>query len=579
MKTYGTLQYIADRRKWAVRCEPHVMLRLKRVFGKVENWQRLGVLLHDSPENARDLEWFVERYPLQVIGADYLHERADQHRERDALVNRLLSAQQTPLAFEMAVPPRDYQRLAATMLLGTGALLLADDVGLGKTCSAIATFTDPRTLPALVVTLSHLPGQWEREVAKFMPQLTTHIIKQGKPYDIPARARLMGRFPDVTIINYHKLHGWSETLAPIMKSVIFDECQELRHAKHGHEPTAKYTAAKHVADCATFRMGLSATPIYNYGGEIFNVLDVLAPGLLGEPGEFYREWCSGWDDKSRIIDPPAFGKYARGAGLMLRRTRIEVGRELPPITKVPHQIDSDPKALEKLTDPCAELARIILAQGEQEKGAKMQASEHLTNILRQATGIAKAPFVADFVRMLLDSEKSVVLYGWHRDVYSIWLERLKDFSPVMYTGSESATQKEEAKRKFCSGESRVLIISLRSGAGLDGLQEQCRNVVFGELDWSPAVHEQCIGRIARDGQAEPVVAYFLMAQEGADPVIADVLGLKAEQIEGLRDPDQDLVTKLQTDGGHAKRLAMEYLRQRGLPEPSLESVSVSASSP
>jgi hypothetical protein len=48
------------------------------------------------------------------------------------------------------------------------------------------------------------------------------------------------------------------------------------------------------------------------------------------------------------------------------------------------------------------------------------------NLLRQATGIAKAPFVADFVRLLVESGEKVLLYGWHREVYSIWRDKLKD---------------------------------------------------------------------------------------------------------------------------------------------------------
>jgi SNF2 family DNA or RNA helicase len=83
--------------------------------------------------------------------------------------------------------------------------------------------------------------------------------------------------------------------------------------------------------------------------------------------------------------------------------------------------------------------------------------------------------------------------------------------------------------------------------------------VFGELDWSPGVHEQCIGRVARDGQKKSVVAYFLVADDGADPVIAEALGLKREQIEGIRSPDQDLIEKLDTSGDRTRRLAEFYL--------------------
>lgn len=565
LRTYGTVEYQGESRRWLITCEPHVMLRLKRSFPKVKQHAYGTIWLADTVETARDLEWFAERYPLEFKDKDYLEKRAAEHREQESLIQRLLDRRQTTLKFTMAQPAREYQKLAAALLLGKGSLLLADDVGLGKTCSAIATFTDSRTLPALVVTLAHLPTQWDREIQKFTPQLRTHILTKGTPYDITAARGMFGTLPDVIITNYHKLTGWADTLAPLVRSVIFDECQELRHAKHTGLPTAKYAAAKHIGDHAAFRMGLSATPIYNYGGEMFNILDVISPGALGDSSEFQTEWCRrSYGDKVTIDDPKAFGQYARDAGLMLRRTRIEVGRELPGVTKAPQYIDADTAALDKVSKSCADLARFILHQSETVRGQKMQASEQLSNLLRQATGIAKAPYVAGFVRLLLESEEKVVLYGWHREVYSIWGEMLKDFNPVMYTGSESNLQKDFALQEFKSGHARVMMISLRSGAGLDGLQECCRNVVFGELDWSPGVHEQCIGRVHRDGQKEPVIAYFLIAESGSDPVVADVLGLKAAQIEGVRDPNQELVTKLQTDGKHARRLAEAYLAQHPL---------------
>ena len=64
----------------------------------------------------------------------------------------------------------------------------------------------------------------------------------------------------------------------------------------------------------------------------------------------------------------------------------------------------------------------------------------------------------------------IALACWHREVYAIWAEALADFKPTFYTGSESTTQKDESKRRFVEGETNLMIISLRSGAGLDGLQ-------------------------------------------------------------------------------------------------------------
>jgi len=566
MRTYGSCTYNKRNQCWDLVVEPHVAIRLKRVFAKIDTWQYGKQSISATPENCRDLQWFLDRYPLEVYPFELLAERAQEHRERQSLIEQLLNGHMEREAFKLKIPPREYQALAAHMWLTAGGLLLADDVGLGKTCTAIAGLSEPKTLPALVVTLTHLPFQWRDEVNKFT-DLTTHILKKGTPYDILKYTK--GRLPDVFITNYAKLGGWAETLAPLLKSVVFDEIQELRH-----NGTQKYNAAKHIADACTFRLGTSATPIYNYGGEIFNIIDVLLPDSLGTKDEFIREWCIyQFGDKLKIKDPAAFGLFARENGLMLRRTRIEVKRELPPVTVVPHHIDVDAKALDHMKGQAIELAKLILKQTQDFKGQKMQAAGEFDIKMRQATGIAKAPYVAEFVKFLIaDNTEPVVVYAWHREVYDILMERLKEFNPVMYTGSETPNQKEASKQALISGKSRVLLVSLRAGAGMDGLQDVCHLAVFAELDWSPGVHEQCVGRIHRDGQDEPCTIYYLLSEHGSDPIMGDILGIKRQQIEGVRDPNQDLVTKLQVEADYIKRMAERFLTDHGIELPKEETI-------
>lgn len=558
--------------KWVVEAPPHIMLRLKRVFGNISRRSHGKIRFTDTVNNCRDLAWFAERYPLEVTPAEYLQERAEEHRNRAALVASVLGGHYTSARrFELAYPPREYQRIAAELALAAHGLLLADDVGLGKTVTAIAMLTDPRTRPALVVAPTHLQRQWRAEIARFAPSLTTHVIKQGTPYDYTNgrgkrhQLSLVQLHPDVLITTYHKLSNWADTLAGVVKSVIFDEVHELRGGlKRQKKAIAKNVAAQHIAHAADFRLGLTATPIFNYGGEVWNVIQALRPDELGEYREFCEEWCDGSGDKPRLTEPEAFGSFVREAGLMLRRTREEVGRELPELVKAPQVVDADEGALDAIEGPAAELARIILGDSKVERGEAFNAGGKLEGLVRQATGIAKAPYVAEFVRMLVEAGERVVLFGWHRAVYDLWLERLRDYAPALYSGSESEKQKDDAKARFCTGKTPILIISLRSGAGLDGLQfSGCRTVVFGELDWSPAVHEQCTGRVHRDGMKESVVAYYLIAEVGSDPIVADVLGVKREQLEGIRDPEGPSgIERLDTGGANVKRIAAQYLNKR-----------------
>jgi superfamily II DNA or RNA helicase len=552
-RTYGALKY--NEGYWYMKLAPHVAIRVKRMFPRVQQ-ARTGIIsIKDTPEVGRDLEWLLERHPLQVddVSMTRLTQRAGEHRATERAVESIMIGGGPALLGgfqEPGRPGREYQTQAADLVWRTGRLLLGDDVGLGKTQSALMLLRDPATLPALVVTLTHLPMQWLRELQVVMPWLTGHIATKRTPYDVDA---------DVLIMNYAKMTHWVDHLAGEVRTVIFDEVQELRR----HE-SMKYTAAAQIADKADWKLGLSATPVFNYGGEIHSIMHVLAPGQLGTREEFIREWGAGERNNNvTVAQPKALGQYLRDEGLMLRRTRKDVHRELPDPISITHEVPSDPGAFDKVKNDVRAMAQLIL-NTDTDKTDRWRASGELDWKMRQATGIAKAPYVAEFVRLLLESEESVLLAGWHRAVYDIWRDLLREFNPVLYTGTESPIEKQTAADKFMTGASRVMLMSLRAGAGLDGLQNRCSVAVIGELDWSPEVHKQFIGRLARDGQESTVAAYYLVTDAGSDPVISDVLQLKRQQAEPIRDPDAPLYQQAVDTSDRIRRLAQAAL-ERGAP--------------
>lgn len=557
-RTFGTLQVAAG--EFAVHVEPHVAVRLKRIFPRASQNRQGAILLRSTPEVAKDLDWVMDRWPLVMEDATHVEFRrlVDDQLARDEAIERILEGAgglTAGLSREPSLPARDYQLTAADLCLATGQLLLGDQLGLGKTLSGMLTFRHPEALPALVVAPTHLTRQWQAELGKFFPLLTAHIIRKGTPYDISARRDMRGYEPDVLITTYAKLAGWADHLAGKVRTVVFDEIHELRR----HE-SQKYKAAGRVADEARFRMGLSATPVMNYAGEAFNIMSILDPDALGTRAEFVREWGS-VDGSGNVIvkDPRALGTYLREQGLFLKRTRKDVGRELPPLTEVTHYVDADREPLADVQDQLEDLAHRVLESLDHKD--RYVAAGQLSWKLRKATGVAKAPHVADFARLTLQSEEKVVLWVWHREVYDILEERLADFNPVIYSGSESPTQKEEARRRFIEDpDCRVFLMSLRSGAGLNGLQTVCSFGAFAELDWSPGMHKQCGGRLHREGVDGGVTLVYLVAPSGSDPVVAEALGIKEAQAAGIDDPTGELF-EVRTDEGenHVRRLANEVL--------------------
>jgi SNF2 family DNA or RNA helicase len=537
---------------------------LKRLFPKIDV-NAVPITIPADEENSRDLEWFCHRYPLQSPHMLSLYRRAEEHRKKQAIVDRIVYDGHVTRSFTLAVPPREYQEVGAAWALAVKRGLLADEVGVGKTCTAIATLSAGDMFPAVVVCDTHLKRQWDKEIQRFVPGAKTHILKQQSLYDITA-TKVRGRpakhdMPDIVICSYSMLSWWARELADTyrLKGVVFDEVQALRRNE-----TDRYGGAVYLADRMEYVLGMSATPIYNYGGEIFNVGRVIwGEGRLGTREEFYREWCThaGDERKARLKSPEAFGAWMRSNHMMLRRTRKDVRRELPGLQVITHTVDTDPEHLNAVEEQAGQLARMILSDIESKKGDKMRASEEFSNTLRLATGLAKAPYVAAFVDLLVESGEKVVLFGWHHAVYSVWKERLKQHNPVMYTGLQSANQKDEALRAFREGESQVLIISLRAGAGIDGLQYVSKTAVVGELDWSPMVIHQCIGRVNRDGQADPVTGYVLVADDGLDPIMMEVLGIKKHQSEQmLTDGKVELQQRLDS-GAVLRRLAEKYARK------------------
>ncbi|MEN4464540.1 DEAD/DEAH box helicase (plasmid) [Mycolicibacterium fortuitum] len=568
----GTIEHRG--RWWQIAADPDVMIRIKRAIPGVKTSRADALLVSDTEANGRELEWLLQRWTFEMSESDRTHldDQANADRKREQTVAGVMTrGERLPRGGDWltsAHPLREYQQVAVDLIRATGSTLIVDELGLGKTLVGLALLEDPEARPALAVTLTGWLGQqWLNELKKFYPQLRGTEIKTTKAVEeFPRLWDRDGRFGyDLIVMNYAKIKDWRHHLSGTIRTVIFDEAQELRRAD-----SQKYDAATHIAEQASIAVGLSATPVFNYGGEIFSVMNALRSECLGTREEFIREWA-GYSSlgetnngKVRIQNPEALRSHLTARGLFLRRTREDVGIELPSIETVEQFVPSDPETLNRLSGNAIELARLILAH-DSTNTEKFTAARDLNWQVRRETGMAKAPFVADFVKLLLSSEEKVLLFGWHRDVYSIWMERLKPFNPVMYTGSETPAAKAESIRRFLRGDSRVLIMSLRSGAGIDGLQEVCSTIVFGELDWSPGVHRQAIGRLGRPGQTRPVIAYFCNAEEGSDPVMLDTINIKSMEADRLIEPENANATaEPDVSPDRIKRLAASMLDRAGV---------------
>jgi hypothetical protein len=560
MRTYGdiALSPPGDGRWWEIaNLEPHVAIMFKRLFPRVPA-TATKIRLSDTDQMRADLHWFMQRYPLRPHFEDGFTIAAELRAGKNRIAHRqierdlILLPDWTPpetKGWKDGKRPFVYQQQAARIALANGALLLVDDAGLGKTISAAASLLDGAPLPAAVFCDAHLCRQWKAKLEEFT-HLSVHIADTRTPYTLPAA--------DVVVFSWAKSIGWADIFKTgYFKSVVWDEIQELRtgEGKPG-QPVRKGEVAAIVADQAAVRLGLTATPIYNYGDEIHAIMRFIKPDLLGDEYEFLREWCG---QGRQVKDPDALGTYLRDTGYFLRRDEDDPSvqmawkQALPPLNTLDFEVDYDDADVKEEEALARKLALQVLNSSFVEAG---QAARELDMRMRQLTGIAKARSVAAYVRMLLMDSERVLLAGWHREVYSIWQQELARFNPVFYTGSETAAGKQRSIEAFTQGDSRVMFMSLRSGKGVDGLQGHCCEAVVGEFDWSPQVHYQFFRRLRRPGMdpAKPVTGHYLHTSFGSDPVLMEMLGVKADQSRGINDPGRAMKPRL-SDDARIKRLA------------------------
>lgn len=560
---YGELFFDAGVRRFRIEGEPAMMELARRLFPGA-NVTRKKLTFDRTRRVAEDLNWFLLRYPLQVHCAEALEEaraEAIAHAIRRQ-TNADLHPVDPPASFLGRLFP--YQAEGANFLVANERTLLADGMGLGKTWTALAAAAQAGKFPVLVVVQPQVQRQWQRQIGRLFDLPCSYQMRLDDTSWTAAERRgealapiLRGLTPSAlpqtpfAIVHYGLIAAWlKEIQAHGPRVVIFDEIQELRHTG-----TAKYSAASLISRDADCAWGLSGTPIYGYGAEIWSVLNAVDFHCLGSSEAFSREWCTGYG--LRVIEKPdVLHSHLRREGLMLRRRWQEVRPQLPRVIRHVQDVEHDEGLHARMVAAAAERAKGWFALSYTQRGA---AARDIDRLSRHAAGVCKAPAVAAFVASLIAAGERPLVFAWHHDVHDALIEALEPHGVAVLTGRETEKQKEAALRRFCEGRTPVALLSLRTAAGLDGLQERATCAVMAELDWAPAVHGQCETRIARVGAPDELVevpSYYCVSDTGYDQVMMDVLGLKSAQFHGIVGDEPETAEERRAQGEAVARRVM-----------------------
>jgi non-specific serine/threonine protein kinase len=466
----------------------------------------------------------------------------------------------TPEAFSGQLRP--YQERGVGWLgflgrLGLGCCL-ADDMGLGKTAQVIASLlVDDVAGPTLVVCPVSVLGNWRSEIERFAPELSVlvyHGPGRRRDHDEPFADRAASC--DVVLTTYSLVARDADDLAAVSWGrLVLDEAQHVKN------PAAKQTKAvgKLRADR---RIALTGTPVENSLSDLWSIMHLLNPGLLGNARSF----------RQRFAIPIERDRDDRATDTLLRLTGPFVLRRL----KSDRSIIADLPDKIEMTDHCpltreqATLYQAVvddmLERADEVNGMKRrglvlaglmrlkQVCNHPAHYLGDGSTLAGRSGKLIRVEELLDELLSVgdkaLLFTQFRkwgDTLKPHLEQRFGVDVLWLHGGVPRSKREAMVEQFgdASGPP-VFLISLKAGG--TGLNlTAASHVIHLDRWWNPAVEDQATDRAYRIGQQRNVFVHKLVSAGTVEERIDTMIASKRDLAERVLGSGEEWMTELSTD--------------------------------
>lgn len=456
------------------------------------------------------------------------------------------------------VPPglraelRDYQREGyqwMQFLLSHGLHgILADDMGLGKTLQTLAHLLAEvesggnAAKPSLVIAPTSVVMNWQREASKFAPDLRV-LVLQGA--DRKSHFRKIPK-AHLVLTSYALLHRDLEALLEHeFHLLVLDEAQHIKN------PGAQVTQA--VATLrADHRLCLSGTPVENHLGELWSLMEFLMPGFLGTLENFRSTWQTPIEKNGNESRRAALAR--RVGPLILRRTKHDVAKELPPKTEILHEIEmgeAQKDLYETVRSTMDKQVRQALAiRGQQAQIVFLDALLKLRQICchprllgedHAAGGSAKFDYLVDLLETFREEGHRVLVFSQFTTMLDL-IEAHLIAEEVSYLKLTGATKdRQSLVERFQGGEGEVFLISLKAG-GTGLTLTGADTVIHYDPWWNPAAENQATDRAYRIGQDKPVFVHKLICrstveeriqlmQEKKDDIASDLLSGAATGID------------------------------------------------
>ncbi|WP_296940678.1 DEAD/DEAH box helicase [uncultured Marivita sp.] len=408
----------------------------------------------------------------------------------------------------------------------TGGLILADEMGLGKTLQIIALLMidpPPQTAPALIVCPTSLIANWVREIRRFAPSLSI-LVHRG--------AYRAGIFRDlqvasVVITTYDTMVNDVAVLSSLEWSwLICDEAQAVKNPESNRRQ-ALATIPRRYA------IPMTGTPVENTLLDLWSLVDLAVPGMLGERSVFeveYPDTLEAGQGLAQLTDP-----------VILKRRVADVAGDLPERIDVdlPVLLDDDlarqyelvrQSTLEKYPVAGALVATLQLQlfcahpwlrsqdDAQDHENAHVVASDAaplMTPKMERAIALLHEAFI---------NRRKVIVFASYNKIGDL-LKRAGSELPAAWWGAINGSTAQEDRQSIVDefsvfeGPACLVLNPRAAGAGLN-ITAATIVIHFTPL-WNPALEAQASARAHRRGQTEPVTIYRLFYEDTVEQVMIE----------------------------------------------------------
>ena len=513
-------------------------VKLELAEDQQEMVEMLGIDLNDLTDEAHRVHW---RHLVGERGADVLEAEAWQRLQDRMRAVDLAEKPSVPGGLSLTLRPYQVDGFHFLSYLTTNGFggILADDMGLGKTVQTIAWVLWLRERfqgvvpPTLVVCPKSVLDVWAQEFVKAAKHVRVQVLHDKDQLDISA---LNGGI-DVLVLNYAQLRGCIEHLKHItFLATILDEGQQIKN------PDSK--AAKAARELRSHnRLVLTGTPLENRLLDLWSLMSFATPGALGDRGYFHKHFDRRKDERA------SQRLSARLRPFILRRTKSQVARELPPRTEENLLCEMAGMQEQLYRDELSRAQQMVLTANGKDALSKrrfaiLQALTRLRQVcchpaLVQKDAIAeesaKLTAALDLIEQLHEEGHKVLLFSQFVSMLKIIREKLEGMAIPYHWLTGASEDRAGIVRRFQDDDkASTFLISLKAGGSGLNLTAASYVILFDPW-WNPAVENQAIDRAHRIGQTQPVIAYrliskntieekILMLQQHKQMLSSDILG-------------------------------------------------------